>query len=140
MFERENERGFDVGEAFRMLEELERSTPEQIRQQRAHFRVAVKAKVTLLPGNSSALLDSRIQGVTGDLSEGGCRVLSPVPLRVGDVYRLEFDRRTLNLPVTFARCVRCSLLRDDAFEAGFAFFVPFALPEELCVASGAAVS
>lgn len=114
--------------AFDLLQELERNTPEQIRRQRASFRISIKAKVTLLPGSASELLKFRVQGVTGDLSEGGCRALFPVPVGVGDIYRLEFDRQVVDLPLTFARCVRCQLLREDAFEAGFMFFTPISLP------------
>jgi hypothetical protein len=62
--------------------------------------------------------------------------LLPLPLLVGDVYRLQFERNTLDLPLTFARCVRCRLVREDAFEVGFAFFSAICLPEE-AVGAGA---
>ena len=122
--------GSDGGDdVFATLRELERNTPEEIRRQRAHFRLAIKAGVVIQAGNSSASSLPRLKGVTGDVSEGGCSVLAPLPLSVGDIYRLSFDRQTLDLPLTFARCVRCRLLREDAFEVGFAFFSPIALPE-----------
>lgn len=127
---------FDAGRGFDMLQELERNTPAEIARRRVHFRVAVKARVTLRPGNASERLKFKAQCVTGDLSEGGCRVLAPVPLRVGDIYLLDFDRQALDLPLTYARCVRCSLLREDAYESGFAFFSPVALPENLSVTEG----
>ncbi len=114
--------------AFEMLQELERNTPEEIRRQRTHFRLTIKAKVTLLPGSASDMLKLRVQGVTGDISEGGLKCLFPVPVRVGDVYRLEFDRNDFDLPTTFVLCRRCLLLRDDAYEAGFSFFAPISLP------------
>lgn len=119
--------------AFDLLQELERNTPEEIRQQRTRFRVAVKAKVALQPGNASELLKYKVQGVSGDVSEGGCRILFPTPVAVGDVYRLAFDRTAFDLPLTFARCLRCRLLREDAFEAGFQFFSPIALPDNVQV-------
>lgn len=115
-------------EAVALLEELERNTPDQVRQQRVHFRLEVRAQVILQPGNASDLLKLKLQGTTGDISEGGCRVLFPLPVAVGDIYRLQFERKQLNLPLTFARCVRCLLLREDAYEAGFMFFAPLALP------------
>lgn len=122
--------GSDGGDdAFAVLRELERNTPDEIRRQRAHFRLAIKVTVVIQPGNSSGSLSPRLKGVTGDVSEGGCSVLAPLPLGVGDIYRLTFDRPALDLPLTFARCVRCRLLREDAFEVGFAFFSPIALPE-----------
>ncbi len=118
-------------EAFGLLRDLERNTPDEIRRQRAHFRLSVKASVILQPGNASELLKLKLKGVSGDVSEGGCSVLFPLPLRVGDVYRLSFDRQVLDLPLTFARCVRCRLIREDAFEAGFTFFASISLPESV---------
>ncbi len=117
-------------EAFALLRDLERNTPTEIRRQRAHFRLAIKAGVVLQPGNATEMMKLKLQGVTGDVSEGGCSALFPIPIRVGDVYRLQFDRKALALPLTFARCVRCRLVREDAFEAGFAFFSPISLPEQ----------
>ena len=114
--------------AFDMLQELEKNTPEEIRRQRTHFRLSIKARVTLLPGSASDALKLRIQGVTGDISEGGLNALFPMPVHVGDVYRLEFDREEFDLPTTFVLCRRCLLLRDDAYEAGFSFFAPISLP------------
>ncbi len=122
---------FNDDNAFDLLQELERNTPDEIRRQRAHFRIAVKAHVTLQPANASQMLKFKMQGTTGDLSEGGCRILFPLPVNVGDLYRLEFDRQQLDLPLTFARCVRCHLLREDAYEAGFTFFSPITMPANL---------
>ncbi len=116
-------------EAFSVLRDLERNTPEEIRRQRAHFRLAIKTGVVLQPGNGSQLLSLKVKGVTGDVSAGGCSALFPISITVGDIYRLQFDRKALDLPLTFARCVRCRLVREDAYEAGFAFFSPICLPE-----------
>lgn len=117
-------------EGFEMLQELERSTSDEIRRQRAHFRLAVKAGVILQPGNASDMLKFKVKGVTGDISQGGCSALFPIPIHVGDIYRIEFDRNMLDLPLTFVRCVRCRLVREDSFEAGFTFFSPITLPEK----------
>lgn len=121
----------DQGRAYDLLQELEQNTPEELRRQRSHFRIALKARVIVQPGNMSLRSALKLQCVTGDISEGGCRMLSPLPLQVGDIYRLEFDRKLVALPITYARCMRCLMLREDAFEAGFAFFVPIALPEHV---------
>jgi len=118
-------------DAFNLLQDLEKNTPDAIRRQRAHFRLAIKASVTLQPGNASKLLAMKVKGVTGDISEGGTSILFPIAPRVGDIYRLAFDQSVLRLPLTFARCVRCRLVREDAFEAGFSFFAPIAIPDEL---------
>ena len=131
---------FNDDNAFDLLQELERNTPDEIRRQRVHFRLAIKTQLTLQPGNASDLLKFKMQGTTGDLSEGGCRALFPMPVHVGDIYRLQFDKEQLNLPLTFARCVRCYLLREDAYETSFSFFTPLSLPENVCASSEHEVS
>lgn len=119
------EKGF--AESFALLEELEANKSDAIRQLRADKRVSIKAKVLIQPGNSGDLHRMKIQGVTGDVSRRGCLVLVPGPLLVGDVYRLTFDRAALDLPMVFARCLRCRLIREEAFESGFSFFSPIEL-------------
>jgi hypothetical protein len=123
-------------EAFGILQDLEQSTPDEIRRQRAHFRIAIKTRLILQAGNASQLLDFKVQGVTGDISESGLGALFPIPLRVGDIYRLTFDEARLPLPLTFARCVRCRLVQEGSYEAGFLFFSPITLPEHLIAAGG----
>ena len=133
MFDDFDEPAGEIGkdEGFQLLQELESNTTEEIRRQRAHFRLVIKAAVILQAGNASELLHFKVKGVTGDISEGGCSALFPIPVGVGDIYRLAIDREALDLPLTFARCVRCRLVREDAFEAGFAFFKTICLPEHL---------
>ncbi|MEE9296905.1 MAG: PilZ domain-containing protein [Phycisphaerae bacterium] len=122
---------FSADEAFNVFQELEQNRSEEIRKQRCRFRAAVKSAVTLEAGNSSARRSFKAKGVTGDISESGLGALFPVPIAVGDIYRLQFDQSELALPLTFARCVRCRLIREDAFECGFLFFAPIGLPENL---------
>ncbi len=126
-------------DALAVLEELEANTPEEIRLQRAHFRLSIKAAVILQCGNSSQLKSFKVKGVTGDVSQGGCSVLLPIPIQVGDIYRIQFDRKMLDLPLTFARCIRCRLVREDAFEAGLAFFTPIELPDQVTPKEGSAL-
>ncbi len=118
----------DDDAAFELLKELEQQTPEEIRRQRSTHRVELRAHVLIQPGNTGEILKLKVKAVLADLSAGGCRVSSPLPLRVGDVYRLTFDREDLDLPLTFARCLRCRMLREDVFEAGFQFFSSLHLP------------
>jgi hypothetical protein len=114
-------------DAAEILEELENSTPERVRSQRAHDRLQIRAKIVARPGNASQRLDLKLQGFTGDVSSGGCQALFPLPLMVGDIYQITFDRSMLDLPPVLARCMRCRLVRDDAFEAGMAFLQPIDL-------------
>ncbi|MBN1342772.1 MAG: PilZ domain-containing protein [Phycisphaerae bacterium] len=128
--------GADDG--FELMQELEKNTPDEIVRQRAGYRHPVKASLTLQSGNASELLDYKIQGVTGDISTGGVSAMFPLPVRVGDVYRLEFDRQQLDLPLTFARCVMCTLVREGAYKCGFRFFASVCLPENIKTAAATA--
>ncbi len=121
---------FNSDDGFDLLQELERNTSAELRAQRAHFRVAVKSRIVARPGNASERGTLQHEGVTGDVSEGGCRALFPEPIGVGDIYQLQFDADALGIPLTYARCVRCSVVREDAFEAGFQFFKPVMLPDD----------
>lgn len=113
----------DVQDA-ELLNELQRSTPDAVRRERAHTRVTVRAKVVVQSGNMSQRRDLKVQGVSGDLSAGGCQLLVPVPIAVADIYWLTFDRSEIDIAPIYARCLRCREVRADAFEAGFAFFAP----------------
>ena len=121
----------DENVGFDTLKELGGETSDHARQRRAHERFVLKVKVVLQPGNSSEFLSFKVQGVSGDISVGGCQALFPVPVQVGDVYRLHFDKEQLDLPMLFVRCRRCRLINEDGFEAGFSFFSPITLPQEL---------
>lgn len=121
----------ETGEAFNLLQELESNTSDELLRQRTHFRIRIKSPLILLPGNASDSLKFKLKGTTGDLSQGGCQALFPMPVIAGDLYRLVFDRDTLDLPMAFAQCMRCRLLRENAFEVGFRFFTPVTLPKSL---------
>ncbi len=110
-----------------LLKDLERQSIDEIRKLRAHERVDTKIRLVIQSGDSSRLGSIRSQAYTSDISSGGCSVISTTPIGVGDIYRLSFDHSQLDVPLVFARCVRCRLLREDAFETGFAFFTPIVL-------------
>lgn len=112
------------------LKDLELQNDAQLQTKRLSERLTVRIKVLMQPANSSELGKFKAQGVTGDISKGGCRILFPVPVQVGDIYRLEFDKAELALPLVFARCLRCRLVHEDAYEAGFAFFTNISLQLE----------
>jgi len=123
-------------ESFELLRELEQNTPDSVKKMRSHTRLSIRVKVVVQPGNASDRLTLKVQGVTGDLSAGGCQMLLPVPLGVGDVYWLAFDQATLPVPPLMARCMRCRLIREDAFECGFAFFKPVDIPRSMGARDG----
>lgn len=110
-----------------LLQELARQSSDEIRKLRTHERLETKVNVLLSPANSSAMGEGRIQGETRDISKGGCMALFVSPVAVGDIFTLQFDKSSVDLPLVFARCLRCRLVREDAFEAGFSFFTPISL-------------
>lgn len=111
------------------LADFERNTSDSVKRARSSTRLRIRSKVIAQPGNSGDRMKFKIQGVTGDISTGACQILFPIPLRVGDIYWLTFDKTELDLDSVFARCLRCRLIREDAYEAGFEFFEPIDLSE-----------
>lgn len=107
-----------------LIMDLEQSGSPEERARRAHARAVVRSRVSLASCNYSQRTGPPTPGVTGDVSAGGCLVLVEVPLAVGDIYQVTWDREHVDSPPVLARCVRCRYIRDDAFEAGFAFFTP----------------
>ena len=81
----EHNSGFDDW-AHDLLKELEQQTPEAIRRMRSSERHEVQSAVKVRPANASDFGQATVEGLTGDVSPGGCRVMTSVPLRVGDVY------------------------------------------------------
>lgn len=126
--ERSKELGFDEW-AQTLLSELEQQTPDAIRKLRSSERHEITVPVVIKPGNMSDSHKQSVHAVTGDVSSGGCQVMSNVPVLVGDVYKLNFEKGELDLPTVYARCLRCRLVREDAYECGFAFFNQIKLDE-----------
>jgi hypothetical protein len=116
-----------------LVNELARNTPENIAAQRRHARLTVTGKMSALSADVD--LDDCVAGVAVDVSAGGCMGVFTKPPRVGNVYRIRLESAEARIPVTFARCLRVRLLREDAFEAGFAFFVPAEIELEQSLAA-----
>ncbi|MCA9099899.1 MAG: PilZ domain-containing protein [Pirellulales bacterium] len=112
----------EAADSIAALAQLEQNREGSDGYRRLHERVTTRVKVTIQPANSSDRRRLSIQGVTADVSRGGCRVLFSAPIGVGDVYWMSLDRESLQIDPLFARCVRCRMVREDAFEAGFSFF------------------
>lgn len=109
-----------------VLANLGQQEIQEVLRSRSHERLETALKVCVRPANTSASASLELHGVTADLSRGGCRLILPLPTGVGDVYRIEFESNGLHL--VFARCLRCRMMQEDAFEAGFSFFAPIDLP------------
>ena len=122
MFDHDDEGDlFGVSSALESLSELERNTNAAVMAQRTSQRVEIQAKIVIQPGNSSERQQCRLEGVTADISDGGCMALLPQPLLVGDFYWATIQQEQLDVGSLLARCLRCRLIREDAFEVGFRF-------------------
>lgn len=110
------------------LIELQRLDAASEGRDRSSERVGIQCRVELRPGNSRDRSNAQVvNAACSDLSSSGCRLIAPLPPAVGDVYLLSFEE-SVALPNVFARCVRCRLLKEDAYEAGFQFFTELTLP------------
>lgn len=113
---------FSGTDALNALSDLERNTSDAVISQRSSARLEIRTKICIAPGNASQRHTMTIEGLTGDISNGGCLVLASHPLIPGDIYWLTFSDDALQLGSMFARCVRCRMIRDDTYEMGFCFF------------------
>ncbi|MEO1617402.1 MAG: PilZ domain-containing protein [Planctomycetota bacterium] len=111
-------------EALDALSDLERNKSDSVRQARSSIRIRLRASVRAEPGSPDQRQAFSVEGVSSDLSTGGCQLLFPRPLRVGDFYLLTFDHSSLRLEPLLSRCLRVRMVREDAFEAGMKFLEP----------------
>ena len=112
-----------------LIEELAKSSSDAVKQLREHSRRSFRVKVFVEPASLSARDGQRFQGVTGDISSGGSQILLARPLGIGDLYQISFDRKELDVPPTYALCLRGRMVRPDAYEVGFRFLEQITLPE-----------
>jgi hypothetical protein len=113
---------FGQSELISALAELEQSSQENVTRLRAHERLQIRVPLKVQPGNASERGRNSLECVTADISNGGCMVIGPRPLLPGDVFWLTFDADRLTVGSLFARCMRCRMISEEAFEIGFRFF------------------
>ncbi len=113
---------FESSDAIEALKELEVSSQSAVMQKRTQSRVSIEIDVTIQPGDSSRRNELAISAATSDLSNTGCRLLSPGPVLPGDIYWLKFAANEAGIGSSMARCVRCHMIREGAFEIGMTFF------------------
>jgi hypothetical protein len=111
-----------------LLQKIENLALEQVCKLRMHERVEARVPVRLDAANRDDSVPS-VKGVTQDLSPGGCRAIMRAAPHVGDIFRLEIELEKDAGQTLYARCLRCALLRDDAFDVAFQFLSELALPE-----------
>ena len=131
MFDELNDDVLGFSNALEALNELERNTEQAIIAQRVSERLDVRVKVVIRPANSSERHRRSIEGLTADVSDGGCKLLTSTPVMAGDVFWLAFDEDRTRIGAVFGRCMRCRLVQEDAFELGFKFLNPIDLKSML---------
>lgn len=117
----ESDEIFELTDALSALGELEKNTDRAILAQRASERIDFKCKVIIRPANASERHTFAVEGITSDLSNGGTQIIIGRPIYVGDYFLLDFPDGQLQLGSTMARCLRCRLVQEDAYEVGFRF-------------------
>lgn len=104
------------------LASLERKSQSGIAKLRAHVRRTQRVTVQLWPGKSGAQEALHLVGRTNNLSSGGCAAIFPKAVLAGDVFRLAFQSESIEIPLVFARALRCRMLSENTFETSFHFF------------------
>lgn len=114
-----------------VLDEMERSTSDSLRAQRASTRHIIHSKVAVRPANISDRSSWTRDGTSSDISSNGSKVLLSRPIMVGDMFFLTFESECVHVPPVYARCMRCRLLNEEAFEVGFKFLTPVEIVNRL---------
>ncbi len=113
---------FEISDALESLHELGQNTHAAFVAQRASERLDIRTKVEIRPGNCSARHLSVVHGVTQDISNGGCMVLTAQPILAGDIFWCVFEKAHVNIQPVLARGMRCRMVQESTFECGFRFF------------------
>lgn len=121
-------RQFD--QSFPELEPLQRTAPaespieEAYKAMRTSRRHEINSRVTILPADSSRSGEKAWEGMTVDVSNGGCQILGSSPLPCGDYFSIHFVTAEIDLPPQLSRCLRVRLIDDSTFEIGLRFEHP----------------
>lgn len=129
MFNELEEDIFQLSDSLQAFNELERCTDHAIMAQRSSERIEIRAKVMVRPANLSHRHQYAVESVTADISTGGCMLLASRAVLPGDLFHLTFHDGLSNLNPLLARCMRCRMIQDDAFEVGIRFLQNIPLQE-----------
>ena len=131
MFNELEEDHFKLSDSLEAFNELEKCTDRAILSQRANERIEVRAKVLIRPANPSQQHQNCIESVTADISSSGCMLLAPRAILPGDLFHLTFFDSLRRINPQFARCLRCRMIQEDAYEIGIRFLQNVPLRESL---------
>jgi hypothetical protein len=88
----------------------------------------VQASVVARPADSIQRDTSAVTGTTRELRPTSVVAVLSRPAAVGSFFELSFDAGDLDLPPTFGRCDRCTILDELEFETRFQFLQPIVMP------------
>ena len=111
-------------ESFKVLEELELNQPKDVMEVRCVDEVEVKSTIWVEPGNASDRDGHKLVGMSSRIGKMNVTTVFSRPLRVGDVYRITFDKEALDLEPCYGLCRRCRFVNADTFESMLTFFAP----------------
>jgi hypothetical protein len=120
---------FKLSDSLEAFNDLERCTDRSIMAQRSSERIEIRVKAIIRPANLSSRHQFSVESVTADISSGGCMVLASRAVLPGDIYHMTFHEDLRNVNPLLARCMRCRMIQDDAFEVGFRFLQNIPLNE-----------
>lgn len=120
---------FKLSDSLEAFNELERCTDRAVMAQRSSERIEIRAMVMVRPANLSHRHQYTIESVTADISTGGCMLLASRAILPGDIFHLTFHDELSNVNPLLARCMRCRMIQDDAFEVGIRFLQNIPLKE-----------
>ena len=112
---------FESSDALDALRDLEMNSHDAFVAQRASERVEIRARLVVRYGNASQRHQMAVEGLTADISNGGCMALLPRPLMAGDYFWLTFEEDDVRVGSILARCLRCRLVQEETYEMGFQF-------------------
>ena len=107
--------------AVKVLEELELNQPKEVLEVQCVDEIEVRATVWVEPGNFSDRDGHKHVGMSSRISEESLVTVFQAPLRVGDVYRVTFDKELLDLAPCYAHCRRCYFVNEETFESTLVF-------------------
>ncbi len=111
-------------ESFKVLEELELNQPKDVMEIRCIDEVEVKSTIWVEPGNASDRDGHKLVGMSSRIGKMNVTTVFSRPLRVGDVYRITFDKDVVDVESCYGLCRRCRFVNADTFESMLTFFAP----------------
>jgi hypothetical protein len=95
---------------------------------RDQLTLRTHARVFVRPANAVDRGQPPVPLQASELSPCDVLGIAELPVMVGSVYHLEFDRTAADVPATLATLIRCTMLGDASFELRFRFLQRVELP------------